>query len=117
MGSEIEAHGSDCLASCKNFQETLSSCVAKLLFEPGQVAGMGAPDPAAPKPADICTQKDTPCLPDLEQQYQNCLKDQTAAVLKGSEVGANEKRMCKTMKSDLEDCKGCPQMSLNGASE
>lgn len=33
----------DCLKSCGNFQSSLSSCVATIMFEPGKVAAMGIP--------------------------------------------------------------------------
>eukprot|EP00428_Durinskia_dybowskii_P025973 CAMPEP_0170237384 /NCGR_PEP_ID=MMETSP0116_2-20130129/18442_1 /TAXON_ID=400756 /ORGANISM="Durinskia baltica, Strain CSIRO CS-38" /LENGTH=363 /DNA_ID=CAMNT_0010488187 /DNA_START=100 /DNA_END=1189 /DNA_ORIENTATION=- len=92
----------DCETSCANFQESLTSCVATILFEPGKVAAMGIPGEGASAPPAHCTSKATGCMPDLPLRYQACLAK--------AEHSANE---CKVWKDRVEECKDCPQLSDN----
>jgi len=101
--------GRDCLASCGRFQESLSTCVATILFEPGRVASMGLPkdEPAAPA---HCREKSSPCLPDLPIEHQKCIAHKTKKVLDRSHVVPEEtQRRCDMIKIDMETCKDCPQ--------
>jgi len=96
-----------CLDSCANFQDNLSECVATVLFEPGKLRNMGAPEPGREKPAEICIEKDTRCMPDLEVRYQRCLLHKSKNRLdKDHKVPEN----CDMIEMDLEDCKDCPQI-------
>lgn len=89
----------DCGTSCQNFQESLSSCVAMILFEPGKVAAMGIPDKnKAPLPAH-CEAMNTTCMPDLPIRYQKCMAK-----------SSKPSQECKLLKTDFEECKGCPQV-------
>lgn len=105
----------DCPTSCGNFQEKLSTCVSKILFEPGQVAGMGLNEElrAANKPAapEYCTAKETPCQPDLQINYHKCVSQKTKAKLRSAPMDPAEKSRCETVKSDVEYCKDCPQVA------
>mmetsp|Transcript_47565 Transcript_47565/g.136776 ORF Transcript_47565/g.136776 Transcript_47565/m.136776 type:complete len:262 (-) Transcript_47565:62-847(-) len=93
----------DCEASCKNFQESLTQCVAKVLFEPGQIAAMGIPKEESTKEVPPqCTGEKTACLPDLPVQYQSCLAK-----------AKDSASQCKALKEQVEDCKACPQLSEN----
>lgn len=98
-----------CLASCGNFQKSLSSCVTTILFEPGKVASMGLSEESAPKGPEICTKKDSPCSPDLNVRSQKCLGHKTKRKLSGGkheipdDCGAG-------LEMDLENCKKCPQL-------
>jgi hypothetical protein len=101
----------DCLKSCENFQSSLSSCVATIMFEPGKVANMGIPKQGGPAPAEICTKKDTPCMPDLPINHQKCLGHKTKKVLDRSyKIPDEVSQSCKLMKLSMEDCKKCPQL-------
>jgi len=102
----------DCLKSCANFQSSLSSCVATIMFEPGKTAAMGLPKAGAKAPAEICTKKDSPCMPDLEINHQKCLGHSTKRVLdKGYKIPDEISQGCKMIKMNLEDCKKCPQLA------
>mmetsp|Transcript_79356 Transcript_79356/g.202080 ORF Transcript_79356/g.202080 Transcript_79356/m.202080 type:complete len:251 (-) Transcript_79356:123-875(-) len=95
----------DCEASCANFQKSLTGCVAKILFEPGQVAAMGAPKkgaPPAPAPPAQCTGNATSCVPDLPIQYQSCMVK-------------NHPSKCKNLRAAVEDCKDCPALKNENA--
>jgi hypothetical protein len=101
----------DCLKSCGNFQSSLSSCVATIMFEPGKVANMGIPKQGGPAPAEICTKKDSPCMPDLPINHQKCLGHKTKSVLDRSyKIPDEVSQSCKLMKLSMEDCKKCPQL-------
>jgi hypothetical protein len=101
----------DCLKSCGNFQSSLSNCVATIMFEPGKVAAMGIPKKGGPAPAEICTKKDTPCMPDLAVNHQKCLGHKTKSVLDRSyKIPDEVSQSCKFMKLNMEDCKKCPQL-------
>mmetsp|Transcript_75890 Transcript_75890/g.226242 ORF Transcript_75890/g.226242 Transcript_75890/m.226242 type:complete len:292 (+) Transcript_75890:52-927(+) len=91
--------GRDCNSSCANFQESLSSCVATILFEPGKVAVMGIPSGNSPTPPAHCTAANATCMPDLPIRYQRCVAK-----------AAKPARDCKVLKLDMEDCKDCPQL-------
>lgn len=108
-----------CMESCANFQASLSSCVATILFEPGKVAAMGAPKETgstAVVPA-VCTQKDTPCMPDLELRHQKCSKHKTREVVHGVKADDAVKVQCKVTASDFDLCKDCPQLQDGYQSE
>lgn len=95
-------HTKECQNSCSNFQDSLSSCVATILFEPGKVANMGMPKADAPAPAELCTMKDSPCAPDLDVQAQRCVGHKTKSKLSRGkhEVPAD----CAMINFHLEDC-------------
>lgn len=103
-----------CLDSCASFQSSLSSCVATIMFEPGKVANMGMPEEDAPKGPEICTGKDTPCLPDLEIRAQRCIlhkaksKLSAAGRLQGKHEVPDE---CGMIEMHMDDCKECPQIT------
>jgi len=108
----------DCVKSCGKFQESLSTCVATIMFEPGKTAAMGVPKKGGKAPAAICTQKDSPCMPDLEINHQKCLGHRTKKVLdKGYKIPDGISQGCKFIKMNLKDCKKCPQLKQNGQSE
>mmetsp|Transcript_29953 Transcript_29953/g.95588 ORF Transcript_29953/g.95588 Transcript_29953/m.95588 type:complete len:264 (-) Transcript_29953:36-827(-) len=90
----------DCPTSCKNFQESLSSCVAKILFEPGKVAAMGMPEETPAKSPAHCNGEHTACLPDLPLRYQKCLSK-----------ASQPSKECNMLKTDVEDCQDCPQLN------
>lgn len=94
----------DCMSSCTNFQESLTSCVATILFEPGKVAAMGIPDKSKPAAPAHCTAK-AGCMPDLKIQYQKCIS-------KATSPGKD----CQTLKASVSDCKDCPQLGENALS-
>lgn len=107
----------DCLKSCENFQGSLSTCVATIMFEPGKTAAMGIKKPG-PKPDAICTKKDSPCMPDLEINHQKCLGHKTKKVLdKGYKIPDDISQGCKMIKMNLPDCKKCPQLQELGQSK
>lgn len=99
----------ECLESCENFKTSLSSCVAKILFEPGQVATMMPAAPAAG--AEICTIPETPCLPDLPIQHQHCVADGAAARAMGETLPSEREAECGQFETNMEDCKDCPQVA------
>jgi len=103
----------DCVTSCSNFQNSLSSCVATILFEPGKVAAM-KPAEVAPPPG-ICMGNSTPCLPDLAIRHQKCISQRTAAVLGKSKASvasvASVASSCKALSDDLALCRECPQLA------
>jgi len=109
----------ECVKSCDRFQDSLSNCVGKILFEPGQVAAMGVPEGGAKKPEApaYCSEKDTPCMPDLPIRNQQCYKHKTKEVVHNVKVPDEKKRECETIKADLEHCKDCPQLAPLGQSE
>jgi len=102
----------DCLESCDNFQHSLSSCVATVLFEPGKVVAMGMPDGAAAKKSasQICTSRNTSCMPDLPFEHQKCISARAGRVL-GKTMSKETEMACERVKMDMEDCKDCPQLS------
>lgn len=104
--------GKECEASCKNFQASLSSCVATILFEPGKVNAMGLPKAGNAKaPPAHCVGKDSPCIvKDLDVQYQKCMIHKTKKALnRDHKVAEDEERRCNMVKMDMEHCKDCPQ--------
>jgi len=116
-GTFLQEEG-DCVKSCENFQASLSSCVATIMFEPGKTAAMGLKKANAPKPAEICTQKDSPCMPDLEINHQKCIGHKTKKTLdKGYKVPDEIAQGCKMIKMNLGDCKKCPQLQGGGQSQ
>mmetsp|Transcript_38771 Transcript_38771/g.81773 ORF Transcript_38771/g.81773 Transcript_38771/m.81773 type:complete len:238 (+) Transcript_38771:130-843(+) len=112
VGSDPER--ASCLSSCGNFQTSLSTCVGKILFEPGQVASMQQKESAIP-PEEVCTQKETPCLPELAIQHQRCVISKSKKLLKPSHEHDADK--CKKINSDYDECKTCPQMTASGGSQ
>lgn len=104
------AGGFNCMTTCRKFQEGLSSCVGTIMFEPGSLAKMGAGDDSGADAPDVCTKKDTSCLPDLPLKYQRCLSKSTHAVLDGKKFEDEE---CATLASDFEDCSDCPIYKQN----
>jgi len=108
----------DCLKSCGNFQKSLSSGVSKIMFEPGKVAAMGLPKQGGKAPAEICTKKDSPCMPDLPIKAQKCMGHKTKKVLdKSYDIPAEVEQGCKFIKMNMEDCKKCPQVQGGSLSE
>lgn len=102
-GNRTSQDAKDCEKSCGNFQDSLTKCVAMILFEPGKVAAMGAPSgKAPPKPPAHCSSKGTSCLPELPINYQKCMAREDDPTKK-----------CKTLKTAMEDCKDCPALSEN----
>lgn len=100
----------DCEKSCENFQGSLSSCVATILFEPGKVVNMGMPDGKAKKSVpEICISRNTSCLPDLPLEHQRCVSHKASKVL-GSKVPAEVDAKCEKVKLDMDFCKDCPQL-------
>lgn len=92
---------SDCLKSCENFQKSLTTCVAKILFEPGKVAAMGIPgDAPQPKAQAICTVEGV-CMPDLAIRYQKCLSTM------------DHSEDCEKLEKEMEECKDCPSQQEN----
>jgi len=92
----------DCMSSCANFQESLTNCVAKILFEPGKVAAMGIPDKSQPTGPALCSIKNTHCLPDLKINYQKCLSK-----------ASSPSKDCANLKASVDECKDCPQLQEN----
>lgn len=96
------SNSSDCMQSCENFQNSLTSCVATILFEPGKVAAMGIPsNKPEPKAPAICTATKTSCMPDLAVRYQKCISS------------AGKLSECKKLKVEVEECKDCPTQQQN----
>merc|ERR1719213_916988 len=69
---ELEQLRKGCMESCGKFQESLSSCVGTVLFEPGQLAVM-APKKDAGEMPEHCVAVNATCLPDLPVKYQTCV--------------------------------------------
>lgn len=103
-----------CETSCTNFKESLSSCVAMLIFEPGKVAAMGMPKDSAPAP-EHCTQKHTPCMPELPLNHQKCIGHKTKSKISNYQVPDDIASNCQKVKSDMEFCAGCPQLKGGNA--
>lgn len=97
-----------CLANCASFQESLTTCVSYILFEPGKINTMKGPEVKS-KSGGICDMKDTPCMPDLAIRSQKCLLHKTKEVL-GKKMEEEKKDECKMINSNYEDCKDCPQL-------
>jgi len=108
----------DCVDSCANFQDKLSTCVAKILFEPGQVANMGMPsgDPPKKGPA-YCTSKDTPCVPDLPIRHHKCVSVTARSVWRKEKLDPMVEKQCKMVLSDVEHCEDCPALDSGAMSE
>lgn len=100
----------DCEKSCNNFKRTLSSCVANMIFEPGKVAAMGKPKDEKPGP-EVCTAKDTPCQPNLELNHQKCVLQNVRVKQGGYTMPDDIKRQCEIIKTDMDQCQECPQLS------
>lgn len=113
---DSEASKDACLKSCGKFQDNLSNCVSKILFEPGQISAMGL-GAGGKTPPSHCTLKDTPCTPDLPVRSQQCWRHKTREVLYDAKVPGDIEKECKMIKSDMETCKDCPSLSSTGASE
>lgn len=92
----------DCLASCKNFQRSLSSCVSTILFEPGKLAGMAPQKQETSKLPSQCSARNTVCMPDLTIRYQKCLAR-----------AAKPQKTCDVLKAHVDMCKDCPQLGDN----
>lgn len=108
----------ECQQSCMNFQESLSSCVATIMFEPGKTAAMGLSKSDGTTSPEICTRKDSPCMPDLPVKKQKCLGHKTKATLDHEyEIPAQVSQDCKMITMHLEECKSCPQMQDNYRSQ
>jgi len=114
LGLDLSNEGS-CQQSCANFQKSLSTCVSMILYDQGQIASMGAPK-AAKKAAAICTEKKTPCMPDLPIRHQKCAKHRTQAVIHPGK-GEGVSQECKLLESNMEDCKDCPALNGDGGSQ
>lgn len=102
----------DCLDSCANFQDSLSGCVATILFDHGKLSNMGMPDGEDSQPAadEICTKRDSPCMPDLEVRAQKCIIHKSKKVIDGDHKVPLE---CGMTKMHYEECKNCPQLTQN----
>lgn len=113
FGVKAGASMKDCMSSCQSFQESLSTCVGTIMFEPGQLAVMG-PKKSATKPPEVCTGKKTPCMPDLPIKYQKCHSMKTHKVLGHKEGKDYDEDACKMIMSDYDDCKNCPALNEAG---
>jgi hypothetical protein len=104
----------NCIPSCTKFQESLSSCVGTVLFEPGQMATMGggSSDPE-PKMSENCKASNSTCLPDLPVKYQECISNKAKVVLKR----ADEHDHCAQVIEDYDECRNCPQLKGSFASQ
>lgn len=101
----------DCENSCANFKDSLSSCVANILFEPGKVASMGMPEESSASVPSHCSSKDTPCLPALPVSHQKCIGQKTKATLNHEyEIPEDVKVDCDGIEENIDYCKDCPQM-------
>lgn len=105
----------ECIASCNNFQKSLSTCVATIMFDQGRIAAMAGKPPA--KGPKICeTQPETPlepspCFPNLPIQNQMCAKHRTAKILEPSyEAPEGVAQSCKLIAEQMDECKDCPQL-------
>lgn len=109
------ANSTDCQASCTKFQDSLSTCVSKLIFEPGKISTMKGPQTKAAKGENsaFCSMKDTHCLPDLPIKAQRCTADESKAIVSDKKWAEERKKECKIIQSDFEDCKDCPQLKDN----
>jgi len=97
-----EGSSSDCMKSCESIYSSLSTCVATVLFEPGKVQIMGLPDKKEKVDKKVpaqCVGKNTSCKADLPVNYQRCMAS-----------SSNPAKDCKALKSEVDDCKGCPQL-------
>eukprot|EP00929_Paragymnodinium_shiwhaense_P044316 TRINITY_DN22733_c0_g1_i2.p1 TRINITY_DN22733_c0_g1~~TRINITY_DN22733_c0_g1_i2.p1 ORF type:complete len:309 (+),score=84.48 TRINITY_DN22733_c0_g1_i2:164-1090(+) len=109
----------DCETSCGKFQKSLSTCVAKIIYEPGQVAVMGAPGQKAKKknPPKWCSEGGTPCVAELQSEHQKCLVERTKYVVKGEKVPGDLGKKCADLADDYDHCKDCPQLDEAFASQ
>lgn len=108
---QMGAGKKSCLDSCANFQDSLSGCVATILFDHGKLSNMGMPDDEEAEPAaEICTKRDTPCMPDLEVRAQRCLIHKSKKVIDGEHTVPPQ---CGMVKMHFEECKNCPQLREN----
>mmetsp|Transcript_42725 Transcript_42725/g.93225 ORF Transcript_42725/g.93225 Transcript_42725/m.93225 type:complete len:236 (+) Transcript_42725:64-771(+) len=112
---QTRAEPTACLNKCSGFQTNLADCVGTILFEPGKLSAMQSKKSAAAVDP-ICTQKNTACLPDLTDKYQQCVLSASRKKLQKKDHGHDEEA-CKTVKSDYEDCKSCPALSAAGGSK
>jgi hypothetical protein len=105
-----------CMDSCKKFQDSLSTCVATLIFEPGKISVMKGKKPA--KEDQVCGT--TTCMPDLAVNYQKCSLIKAGKVI-GSSTGEKKEPEvaggCKQIKKDWDDCKGCNKYKELGGSK
>lgn len=103
-----------CVQSCENFKKTFSTCVSTIIFQPGKLANMGMPTEDGSqrkKIPEVCTDKDTRCMPDLGIKRQRCIHHRTHSLLNKDYVTPEEDRVaCPGIERDYEDCKDCPQM-------
>eukprot|EP00419_Tripos_fusus_P000848 CAMPEP_0172672488 /NCGR_PEP_ID=MMETSP1074-20121228/11580_1 /TAXON_ID=2916 /ORGANISM="Ceratium fusus, Strain PA161109" /LENGTH=257 /DNA_ID=CAMNT_0013489685 /DNA_START=52 /DNA_END=825 /DNA_ORIENTATION=- len=92
---------SDCMKSCQSVQSSLSTCVATVLFEPGKVQLMGLPDKKRKekKVPPQCEGESSPCKAELPVNYQKCMA-----------TSSKKGKDCEALKTNVNDCKGCPQM-------
>jgi hypothetical protein len=104
----------NCMGSCANFQESLASCVGTVLFEPGQMATMGggSTDSAPPMP-EHCAAANSTCLPDLPVKYQACVSNKAKVLLNRADPHDH----CEQVVADYDECRNCPQLQGNFASE
>jgi len=114
-----EEEKEQCMKSCTNFQKSLSTCVGTIMFEPGKLAVMGKKKHNGPPPDEICTVKDTPCMPDLPIKMQRCHAAHTKRRLQGAENAERlfagfDMETCKNILKDYDDCKECPQLKQAG---
>jgi hypothetical protein len=107
-----------CVDTCGSFKEKLSTCVAKILFEPGMVANMGLPsgDPKPKGPA-YCTEKGTPCVPDLPIRHSKCVNEKAKATWRGDKLDPMVEKSCKMVANDMDHCEDCPSNDVAGQSE
>lgn len=104
------ANHDDCVSSCQTFQESLSSCVATIMFDQGKLSPNNPL--SGQKAAKICTQKDSPCMPTLSIEHQKCLRHRTAKVLDNSyTVEDDAAEACRVIADNYEECKDCPQLN------
>jgi len=105
-----------CMDSCKKFQDSLSTCLATVIFEPGKLAVMKGKKP--PKEDQVCGT--TTCMPDLSIMYQQCTLIKAGKVIGSSSGEKKEPEYtggCKQIRTDWDECKNCNKYKELGGSK
>jgi len=97
-----ESSSSDCMGNCQSMHSSLSTCVATVLFEPGKVQLMGLPGKKEEekKVPVQCVGEKSPCKAELPVNYQKCMASSSKPT-----------KDCKALKTEVDDCKDCPQLN------
>lgn len=105
-----------CMDSCKKFQESLTTCISTVIFEPGKIATMKGKKP--PKEDAVCGT--STCMPSLAVDYQKCTLIKAGKVVGSSSGEKKEPEVpggCKQIRKDWDECKACNKYKELGGSK